>query len=397
MSYIVSPRVSPSALNVRCKAAGDILGVLPAGTPLKVLKREGDWYTVEALIDKSPIRCVLSASWVDEVGVEPIPTSTIYNHNGWHVLEGAPKDKLVEQLRLLHDAKRPMPILKLGFIPQNGQLTRFAMTCKEAKAISPNTVLVARLFDGTDYAASDVGGWNKADRNLGRQYFEQHKWMITPDLLYADYIEWFNLNETGIGTGFNAFYEGLLDGLEAFNRVNRVWVRLLTHNFSTGNPGLPGELREDAWYWVHVTTQNLLRRMLDMDCALGLHGYAYNGDWIEEPKGGMHNFSMWRHDHVYDALPSDVRDDLLLILSEFGESHLSGAKSGRSPVEYGQRFRATNIKFDKLKWKKVLACWWTLGNTGPSDGNLPGSWARDRLEVTMDEYLRFAMETKQSV
>lgn len=270
-------------------------------------------------------------------------------------------------LRRLHAANRHVPLVTVPFITDG----RHAFSVQQIREASPRTKINARIFTGRDYHGEDIGGWDMATRQHGRDYFERNKVLITPDVASADYVQIRDLNEPGIGRGFNDWLHGILDGATASR------IKLMLPTFSVGNPGIPGESRDDAWYWSDSGTHALLRRVRDEGHGFGLHQYY--------PASGDLTDASWayRHRLFYPKLPADLRT-LKLWLVEFGQSkEVRGTPADRSDALYETIFRSAQRELAKGPGDPDVA-FWTLGDSG--------GWGPDRLEGVLDVYERVVME-----
>lgn len=269
-------------------------------------------------------------------------------------------------LRRLHQAGRPVPMITNVYVGGSP-----AFSTAEIKAASPRTVVFARDLRGNDYHADDIGGWNNATRAHGRAYFEANKVLIGADMLLADYIIMRDVNEPGEGTGTNAWWQGMLDGADAFtvNGAPRP-LHLGLYQFSYGNPN-------DLGFWRWSSTVELLRRAKRGGHALCLHQYADNDNWLND-------WTILRHRRIWPLLPADLRD-IKLWMTECGESYMApGTPSDRSVERYGQRLQTLQAALTNDPGDPDAAMW-TLGNGGDA------KWDVDRLEGILGMYEQLVM------
>lgn len=325
-------------------------------TPLQIIDVTAvvdGWATV-ALFPPH-VALYVNAAYIEKVpdGEQPPEPTTKRNRLGWHILPGAPRS-FIDMLGRLHMAGRPVPFVTLVYV--NGAA---AFTAAEIKAVSPSTTICARDLRGGDYQGGDIGGWNNATREHGRAYFETNKHLITDDMRNADFIQFRDVNETGEGTGINAWWQGMLDGADAMG------VKLGVYQFSYGNPA-------DLAFWRWDSTVDLLTRVKRDGHALCLHEYADHDDWTND-------WTILRHRRIYPLLPEELRD-IKLWVTECGESYLApGTPNNRSADRYASRLASLQQSLADSPGDADVALW-TLGNGGDS------RWNADRLEHILATY-----------
>lgn len=369
--------ISSNGLRVRATPpAGTILTVLPNGTKVTVFEIQdvSGWWKIA---DGTYKDGYISAEYAKVGSVEPEPpvvvtppaTAKVRNRLGFHILPGAPRSFL-DVARRLNAAGRPIPFVLNVFVA-DGSSSYSAFSVAELRAAGVKTIMSRILTPDKDYHADDIGGWDHATRDGGRLYFEKYKHLITPDIASADYVQIKDLNEPGSGTGTNAWTHGILDGADAMR------IKLAVYCFSVGNPGLPGDPRDDADFWTWQSTHDLLRRVKRDKHAFCLHQYAFADDWRETARP-------YRNRLIYPLLPPDLRD-IKLWCNEFGEGWMTNAPADRSPQRYAARMRTANDELRNSPGDPDVALW-TLGSGGEE-------WKRDLLNGILPEYERMAMET----
>lgn len=228
----------------------------------------------------------------------------------------------------------------------------------DVRTMSPATKIIVRRTDGIDYRRD----WSTATRQDGYQFAAAFytQWIATkPEVLRADALQLWNEPKPDgyMFEGFNLWINGVLD----FARYKGFHIAAPV--FSTGYPGLRAFNDPAPHYWELASTHELLRRMRREGDIFSLHEYR------DKQKPGVEwddPFELFRHEKIYEVLPSDLKTMPLTIL-EYGDERL---------VDKGDDAFKRNVAYatQRLSGTAVLAvCLWTVGETSDK-------WRADRID-----------------
>ena len=266
------------------------------------------------------------------------------NKMGIHWAQGSlDHNSVLAMLRRLYLAGTPVPCVLVLGTPGN-------VSPRAIKAVSPSTIVLVRPIDGGNYdnrPGKDLSKLTYADGVAFYSYLDDKYVAPNADFLLADYIVPWNEypKPDSAHPAIHEFERGAMD--EAYRRRRKITIG----NYNPGWPELPGGSEQFNDYWTRPANWNNLRQAIAQGHALALHSYdLYNaGNWTGP-------FDCLRHEQIWKLLPGDIKANLPLFITEFGDALLLDVGDDT----FVARMKGAYLKLKATPYVKGVAIW-TLG------------------------------------